>query len=228
MQKIQYNHAPSEELIPAGTEPLSPQQIRLLSASLKAFSQKGYHRVSVSDIVAYARTSKTTFYKHYKNKSDLLAHLFHLTTRLLIAKVEEVLAVHPPTAERTRLAIRTYIDTCFKYRIAAKLLMVDTVGLVAELEEKRREVTDYFAGIFQRELMNHSRLSRQEQWILSHAMVGAVHQVVIQSLLLLELPSPGLLARVLENMLSKILREDQVLPQSKEGENNPCDSKSQS
>jgi AcrR family transcriptional regulator len=228
MQEIQHHPDLPAELVPTGAESLPPQQIRLLSAALQTFSRKEYHRASVSDIVTCARTSKTTFYKYYQNKSDLLAHLFHLTTRLLINRVEEVLAAHPPTAERTRLAIRTYIDTCFKYRIAAKLLMIDTVGQAAELEEKRREVIGHFAGIFQRELMSHSRLSRQEQWILSHAMVGAVHQVVVQSLQLPELPSSSHLARVLENMLSKILREDQELPQSKAGDNDPCDSKNPS
>ncbi|MBA4543574.1 MULTISPECIES: TetR/AcrR family transcriptional regulator [Thermoactinomyces] len=188
--------------------PLSNQQYRLLSASLAAFSKSGYPSTSVSMIVANARTSKSTFYKHYKNKESILIHLFDLLSTALIRKVEDVLRSVPPTSKRTFQAIKTYIDTCFTHRDAAKLLMVDTVGLVPSLEKKRQAVIDQFASIFQRELSSLTchRLTK-EQWILSHAMVGAINQIVIRSLLEEELPSPVELAGVLEKMMSKLLRE---------------------
>ncbi|SEN29230.1 TetR/AcrR family transcriptional regulator [Lihuaxuella thermophila] len=191
--------------------PLSNQQLRLLSASLKAFTSRGYLDTSVQDIVRMARTSKSTFYKYYKNKDALLVHLFQLVAQALIGLVEEALASYPPTSERTYEAIKTYIQTCFNHRDVAKLLMVDTVGLCPDLEAERLQVYEYFARIFQRELASttyHHKPEAKEKWILSHAMVGAVNQIVIQSLMLPSLPSPELLARVLEKMLSKILRDE--------------------
>lgn len=191
--------------------PLSNQQLRLLSASLKAFTTKGYLETSVQDIVRLARTSKSTFYKYYKNKDSLLIHLFQLVAQALIRLVEETLASYPPTSKRTYEAIKTYIHTCFTYRDVTKLLMVDTVGLCPELEAERLKVYDYFAHIFQRELAsttNHNKRGAKEKWILSHAMVGAVNQIVIQSLMLPALPPPDILANVLEKMLSKILRDE--------------------
>jgi AcrR family transcriptional regulator len=188
--------------------PLTNQQCRLLSASLRAFSDRGYLSTSVSMIVSKAHTSKSTFYKHYKNKESILIHLFELLSTALIRKVEEVLQALPPTSKRTFQAIKTFIDTCFTYRDAAKLLMVDTVGLVPSLEKKRQAVIDQFASIIQRELssLTDHRLTK-EQWILSHAMVGAINQIVIRSLLEEELTSTTELASVLEKMMSKLLRE---------------------
>jgi AcrR family transcriptional regulator len=190
--------------------PLSNQQLRLLSASLKAFTSKGYLETSVQDIVGIARTSKSTFYKYYKNKDALLIHLFQLVAQALIRLVEETLDSYPPTSKRTYEAIKTYINTCFTYRDVAKLLMVDTVGLCRELEAERLKVYDYFAHIFQRELAsaNRNKPGAKEKWILSHAMVGAVNQIVFQSLMLPTLPPPDILANVLEKMLSKILRDE--------------------
>lgn len=189
--------------------PLSNQQRRLLSASLKAFSESGYLETSVQDIVKLARTSKSTFYKHYKNKDGILVHLFQLIADALTLRVERTLDSYPPTSQRTYKAIKTYIDTCFNYREIAKLLMVDTVGLCPELERMRFKVIDYFAHIFQRELTSTPEESviPTEKWILSHAMVGAVNQIVIQSLSLVVPPSTEVIANVLEQMLSRILRD---------------------
>ncbi|MBA4494504.1 TetR/AcrR family transcriptional regulator [Paenactinomyces guangxiensis] len=187
------------------------QQTRLLTASLKAFTENGYLETSVQDIVTIARTSKTTFYKYYKNKDALLIHLFQLVATALIETVEVTLKSYPPTSERTYQGIKTYIDTCFRYRDIAKLLMVDTVGLCPELESRRLDVYDHFARIFQRELScspDQTESIAREKWVLSHAMVGAVNQIVIQSVMLKNLPPTELLAGVLEKMLSKILRDE--------------------
>lgn len=188
---------------------ISNHHRRLLSASLKAFSNKGYMETSVQDIVKLARTSKSTFYNHYQNKESILVHLFQLITDALILRVERTLASCPPTSQRTYRAIKTYIDTCFTYREIAKLLMIDTVGLSPKLEKMRYKVIEYFAHIFQRELTTtpEGAVLPKEKWILSYAMVGAVNQIVIQSLSLEVPPSTDFIANVLEQMLSRILRD---------------------
>ena len=186
---------------------LNEQQARILSAAAKAFSNRGYVAATVSDIVALAHASKSTFYKHYPNKKAVLNHLFDLVSNAVVRRVEKILCDYPPTtAKRTYQAIREYIGMCQTYQELAKLLLIDTIGFVPELQEKREEMMLFFAGIFQRELMMLK--TEQEKWIISNAMVGAIHQVVIQSLLTEEMPDVDHIATILEKMLSKILREE--------------------
>jgi hypothetical protein len=82
-------------------------------------------------------------------------------------------------------------------------------GLLQSLKKKRLAVIEHFASIFQRELSSlpHHHSLSEEQWILSYAMVGAINQLVIQSFMVHQPPSAEQLARVLEKMMSKLLRE---------------------
>lgn len=186
---------------------LDEQPARILSAAAKAFTKKGYVATTVSDIVSLAHASKSTFYKHYPNKKAVLKHLFDLVSKAVVERVEKKLCDYPPTtSKRTYQAIKEYIRMCLTYKDLAKLLLIDAIGYVPELQEKREEMMRFFAGIFQRELMLIK--TDQERWILSYAMVGAIHQVVIQSLLSEEMPDVDHITNILEKMLSKILRDE--------------------
>ncbi|PTX60695.1 TetR family transcriptional regulator [Melghirimyces profundicolus] len=187
------------------------QEKRLISASLEALTEKGYMDTTVDDIVACARASKSTFYKYFRNKEAVLIRTLHLLVDVLINKVEEAIRSHPPTTKRTYHAIRTYIETCFMHREVTKLLMVDTVGVAPSLETTRLMFHRYFFNIFHREISEAVRkknLSNCDPWVLSYAMVGAVQEVIIQSIILETPPAPRHLAEVLEGMMSRSLRPE--------------------
>lgn len=186
---------------------LDEQPARILSAAAKAFTKQGYVSTTVSDIVSLAHASKSTFYKHFPNKKAVLVHLFDLVSKTVVERVEKKLCDYPPTtSKRTYQAIKEYIGMCLTYKDLAKLLLIDAIGIVPELQEKREEMMRFFAGIFQRELMMLK--AEQEKWIISYAMVGAIHQVVIQVLLSEEIPDADYISNILEKMLSKILRDE--------------------
>ncbi|MFC4077738.1 TetR/AcrR family transcriptional regulator [Salinithrix halophila] len=197
------------ELLQEGDMP--GHEKRLLSASLKAFTEVGYLDTTVDEIVAAARASKSTFYKIFRNKEAVLIRILHLLMNMLIRKVEDSLRSHPPTSKRTYHAIQTYINTCFQYKEVAKLLLVDTVGVAPALEATRFQFHRYFFNIFQREITQTCRqknLDVPDPWVLSYAMVGAVHEVIIQSLQLDHPSDPDHLAEVLETMISRSLRKE--------------------
>ncbi|MEW6516526.1 MAG: TetR/AcrR family transcriptional regulator [candidate division FCPU426 bacterium] len=52
-----------------------------LQAALELFSQKGYYRTSVDDIIRRAGRSKGGFYHHFKSKNSLLHSMFHQMMR---------------------------------------------------------------------------------------------------------------------------------------------------
>ncbi|WP_405182600.1 TetR/AcrR family transcriptional regulator [Nocardia sp. NBC_01377] len=49
---------------------------RLLAAAAREFCDRGYLPVSVEEIAAAAGMSRMTFYRHFRGKADLAAHLF--------------------------------------------------------------------------------------------------------------------------------------------------------
>lgn len=187
---------------------ITHQEKRLIAASLQALTAKGYKDTTVDDIVSTARASKSTFYKYFRNKEAVLIRTLHLLVDVLINKVEADLGSHPSTSKRTYYAIRTYIETCFLHREVTKLLMMDTVGVTPSLETTRLMLHRYFFDIFHREIqaaVRNNNLTGRDPWVLSYAMVGAVQEVIIQSLILDTPPDPDHLAKVLEELMSPFL-----------------------
>lgn len=45
---------------------------KIIASSLKLFSEKGFHGVSVQDLVNDSATSKGGFYHHFSSKDELL------------------------------------------------------------------------------------------------------------------------------------------------------------
>lgn len=58
-----------------GMDKISETKQKLLEAALSVFSEKGYERAKVSDIVAMAEVAQGTFYIHFKSKKDCLNEL---------------------------------------------------------------------------------------------------------------------------------------------------------
>ncbi|MGP4071840.1 TetR/AcrR family transcriptional regulator [Piscibacillus sp. B03] len=51
---------------------MSELREKIIESSLQLFSEKGFHGVSVKDIVEHCQTSKGGFYHHFKSKDELL------------------------------------------------------------------------------------------------------------------------------------------------------------
>jgi AcrR family transcriptional regulator len=49
---------------------------KILKTALKLFSQKGYDKVTVDEIVKKTGTSKGSFYQHFSAKSDIFLERF--------------------------------------------------------------------------------------------------------------------------------------------------------
>lgn len=74
-----------EPLAPATAKGAAMRQ-RLLNASARVFARKGYEATRVQDIVKLARTSYGNFYRHFRNKDEiLLAVLRPLVDEIYVA-----------------------------------------------------------------------------------------------------------------------------------------------
>jgi AcrR family transcriptional regulator len=61
----------------------------LQKAMLEATSEKGFAHVTVSDITERAMVNRATFYRHYEDKYDLLAHYLGELSELIDSEEEE-------------------------------------------------------------------------------------------------------------------------------------------
>ncbi len=79
-----------ELLIPAGRHTLLPDEVsarqreRLLRAMGRCVSEQGYAETTIADVVRYARTSRSVFYKHFADKEECFLETYRQMTDVRI------------------------------------------------------------------------------------------------------------------------------------------------
>jgi len=78
----------------------------LLKAGEHAFSEKGYHAASVSEICRRAGLANGTFYRHFENKEEIFAALVECLQDGMCERIERVLASRASGREKLLRAYR--------------------------------------------------------------------------------------------------------------------------
>ena len=113
------------------------QQVRdrIIQAAVAVFSEKGYHRATISDVVQRSGLSVGAIYTHFKNKEELFLHSCDLISGQGLDALAIRLAPLTSSADRLRAAVAYYVETIDEFEDAP-----GQVGLVrawAEAGEER-------------------------------------------------------------------------------------------
>ena len=155
---------------------------RLMEAALELFSELGYEETSVGAIVARARMSKSAFYEHFSSKEHCFRELLADEGGDLIRDVLAEGATGHDHHERLRLGITRFVHECFERSAVARLMIVESVGLSASVDEVRHELVGQFAEAVAQEV-RHARghddfYADKDPAVFGRAVVGAVNDAV--------------------------------------------------
>ncbi|EAX49021.1 transcriptional regulator, TetR family [Thermosinus carboxydivorans Nor1] len=126
----------------SGEDTRSKRQ-QILDAAYEVFSQKGYHRATIDEIIALADTGKGTVYNYFINKEQLFYTLIKERSAPFEAALAEVVGgVEPPLVKVERLIklfLRFYVANADLWRV----MMHEVRGFGSEgqstLKEEQRE-----------------------------------------------------------------------------------------
>jgi AcrR family transcriptional regulator len=112
------------------------QQVRdrIIQAAVTVFSEKGYHRATISDVVRRSGLSVGAIYTHFKNKEQLFLHSCDLISGQGLDELAIRLAPLTSTPDRLRAAVAYYVETIDKFEDAP-----GQVGLVRAWAEAAEE-----------------------------------------------------------------------------------------
>lgn len=178
---------------------------RILDAALSTFSRKGYHDTRLDDIVDESETSKGAIYFHFANKERLFLALVDQFSDLLERRVKEAIKEEAEGMTRVQIALETVLNTFAQYRLPAKILLVQAVGLGNVFEKKRAEVNDRFAQLIEtylKEAIALGDISPTDTEVVSYAWMGAIYGIVIRWVTTGE-PEQ---ARIMQSMVPMLLR----------------------
>ncbi|MFD1777418.1 MULTISPECIES: TetR/AcrR family transcriptional regulator [Fredinandcohnia] len=156
---------------------------KLLFAGLKLFTELGYQKTSVLEIVEMARVSKTTFYQHFKSKEDIMVALFEQLGNEMSEEVKLAISLEESMSYKAFAGINRYIQICFENKNVAQILLVESVGVSRNVELVRQRSHQVFASIILQTVQTElpKTVSKTEMRIVAQAMVGAINEVIMQN-----------------------------------------------
>ncbi|MBF6376050.1 TetR/AcrR family transcriptional regulator [Nocardia farcinica] len=124
---------------------------RLIAAIVDCVETKGYPATTLSDIVARARVSRSTFYEHFANKEHCFVEAVHAGIDILAARINGELAQLPRDAEpRAKIAsvITTFCETVAAEPGFARLVLVEAFRVERAAEAVRNRAVDRFTDLY--------------------------------------------------------------------------------
>ena len=152
---------------------------RLLGAALAILSERGYNETSVDQIVARARTSKSTFYEFFESREDCVREILIREGGSLIQTVLVAAAQGGDHRDRMRHGIRAFVSACARERELAQVLLVESVGVSERIEEVRHDLQAQFATMVETEVRHAEHddfYAAVDPVVFGRAVVGAVNE----------------------------------------------------
>jgi AcrR family transcriptional regulator len=119
---------------------------RLIAAMAESIVEKGYRETTVADVVRIARTSRRTFYEHFKDREACFLALFEKTTSETIERIAQAVDPEAPWEEQVDNALDAYIEGVTAHPELQQSFVRELPGLAREGAERQRQVTERFAG----------------------------------------------------------------------------------
>jgi AcrR family transcriptional regulator len=119
------------------TSASTPQE-RILDAAARVFAKHGVHDSSVEDVLQLADVSRRTFYRHFRNKDDVLSALYELAMSELFAAMDSVRTKTNDPFAALRYGLDAYLDFHTAGRTLLRVLLVEAFRSGSPLVERRR------------------------------------------------------------------------------------------
>ena len=165
---------------------------RLLDIGLNSFGTVGYAATTIEQLCSDAGVTPRHFYEEFPSREALLLSVYDAAVRLTHeAAVQAVASAPLDLRARTRAGIEAFVHAMCDDPRRARVLCVEAVGVSHEFESHRRDVIHDFADLTEAEARRLRALRDEpprDLHIRSVALVGAVHELVIEWALSIEHP----------------------------------------
>ena len=177
----------------------------ILKSAISAFSHKGYHNTSISDIIEKAGIARGTFYLYFENKRQIFdSVLDNLIIELdhCIKKIELGQGLPSPLEQLKANLIRVLI-LFIENRDLTRILLRHATGLDADLDQKITEFYKNWAHKIEEAIKLGIKMGIVRECnsaLISYCILGCIKEVIEQiTLNRKEKPDIGVIADELIN-----------------------------
>lgn len=112
-----------------------PLKERIMETSLRLFNEKGFHGVSVEQIVEAAGTSKGGFYHNFKSKDELLYQIHDVFISYAIEKAQEAYDEYKTPISRLCAILQSFTKVFDVYQSHITVFYQESIYLPHEFQE---------------------------------------------------------------------------------------------
>ncbi len=182
---------------------------QLLDAALELFGAKGYSATTIADLCARARITQRSFYEHFQTREGLLLALYDELIEKHSEQVANALADHSDDAAAAlRAAVAAAVRGFLEDERAARVVMMEIVGVGPQAERRRFEVINLYVEMIAREAAALPRAPRDaEARRVAVALVGTINESITDWLVHAprERPSAREMIATLQRVFSAVL-----------------------
>jgi AcrR family transcriptional regulator len=138
--------------MPAADRPDDPSTRAILDAAVAEFAQHGFRRVALEDVARRARVSRTTIYRRFANRDELVAAVIERENVALFAEIADELSTAGPQTNYYVEAFTLSIQMFRRHRVLNRLI-TDDPALLLEMAHQHwgtaiERMADALAVIF--------------------------------------------------------------------------------
>ena len=156
----------------------SELRARITAAAVRCFRTKGYDEVSVNDICREADIARSTFYRVFSNKKNVIRCLFEHTDANSIVSIEELLSAQNDF-DRMWIIGDRYISLCKELGVPF-ITTLTRLSLEGEIDmlSLAHSVDRWFVRLTRNCQQSGIILSRETPEILGPLFADAVYQII--------------------------------------------------
>lgn len=156
------------------------RRTKLLKTAVQFFGKRGYHATTVPMIVKASGSSTGSFYFYFRNKEDVFAAaLEQFGERIAEALNVAIAAAGEKPLEQMRAAVQRLVLFMAENPDEARILIVESSGLGARLEQIRRRIVDSHARSVEKALAQlRPTLPPLEPALVARCWIGSVYESV--------------------------------------------------
>lgn len=194
-----------------GSEPLSRdfiarhQQIRIIAALAAEASERGYHAVTIADVVKRAGIARNTFYENFSSKEECFLAAQRLATTKALERIVAAAGEFDEWPRQVRAGLAAFLEYVTEEPALARTCMVEALAAGPASIRYHEESLQVFVSLFQlgRDVSQHARELPET---MEQAIVGGVFWIAYQRLALRQVNDlEDLLPEILEFALTPYL-----------------------
>ncbi len=155
----------------------------VLDVARRVFSEKGYHKTSIDDLIESAGIARGTFYLYFSSKRAIFDALLDSLLVMLQSTVRRIETGPdaPPPVDQMYAAVDRILDTLLENRETARILLRDAVGIDADFDQKLHDFYGSLLTMIERAIRNGQEMGLVrpcDPTLSAHCVLGSLKETV--------------------------------------------------